>query len=82
MSFKATKQAILAGWQPVTTLEGADYGRAAKAMLHMLRTQKVGNRPGRSEPRAVKRRPKEHDLLTKPRKEAQKNLLEGKEWRG
>jgi hypothetical protein len=82
LSFKATKQAILAGWQPVTTLEGADYGRAAKAMLHMLRTQKVGNRPGRSEPRAVKRRPKEHDLLTKPRKEAQKNLLEGKEWRG
>jgi hypothetical protein len=31
-------------------------------------------RPGRVEPRAVKRRPKEYDRLTKPRKELQKAL--------
>jgi len=31
-------------------------------------------RPGRVEPRAVKRRPKEYDRLTKPRKELQKVL--------
>ena len=32
--------------------------------------QRVGNRPGRSEPRAVKRRPKAYPLLTVPRHEA------------
>ena len=35
----------------------------------------VGNRPGRVEPRAVKRRPKPHDLLTKPRDQARAELL-------
>ena len=38
----------------------------------------VGNRPGRVEPRAIKRRPKEHALLTKPRAEARAELLEAK----
>ena len=78
ISFKATKQAILAGWQPATMLQGADYVRVAKAMLKLLRKEKVGHRPGRVEPRAVKARPKPHKLLTKPRKEAQAELLHGK----
>ncbi len=38
----------------------------------------VGNRPGRVEPRAVKRRPKEHALLTKPHEEARAELLKEK----
>ncbi len=36
------------------------------------------NRHGRIEPRAIKRKPKEHALLTKPRDEARAGLLEGK----
>ena len=36
--------------------------------------QRVGNRPGRSEPRAVKRRPKAYPLLTVPRHEARQNV--------
>jgi putative transposase len=82
LSFKATKQAILAGWQEATKLEGEDYVRVATGMLHALRKQKVGNRPGRCEPRAVKRRPKAYDLLNKTRKEAKANLLAGKSWKG
>ena len=35
----------------------------------------VGNRPGRVEPRAIKRRPKPHDLLTKPRDQARAELI-------
>ena len=35
----------------------------------------VGNRPGRVEPRAIKRRRKEHALLTKPRAQARAELL-------
>ena len=34
-----------------------------------------GDRPGRIEPRAVKRRPKPHALLTKPRAEAKAELI-------
>ena len=78
VSFKATKQAILGGWQTATKLQGADYVRVAKIMLKILRKQKVGNRPGRCEPRAVKLRPKPHKLLTEPRKEARVKLLQGK----
>jgi hypothetical protein len=78
ISFKATKQAILAGWQQATQLHGADYVRVEKAMLKLLRKQKVGNRPGRCEPRAVKRRPKPHKLLTEPREQARAKLLKEK----
>jgi hypothetical protein len=75
ISFKATKQAILAGWQQATRLQGADYLRVKQAMLKLLRKQRVGNRPGRCEPRAVKRRPKPHKLLTEPRGQARAKLL-------
>ena len=78
ISFKAVKQAVLAGWQQMTFLEGMEYVRVAKAMLVMLRKEKVGHRPGRCEPRAVKRRAKPHRLLTQPRKEARAELLRGK----
>lgn len=78
ISFKATKQAILGGWQQATKLQGADYVRVARVMLKMLRKQKVGNRPGRCEPRAVKVRPKPQKLLTEPRKAARAKLLQGK----
>ena len=73
--FTATKQAILAGWQQATRLEGADYVRVQKLMLKMLRKQKVGHRPGRCEPRAVKKRPKPHKLLTEARPTARAKLL-------
>jgi len=47
--------------------------------LYMLiAQQRVGKRPGRIEPRAVKRRPKAHPLLTVPRPEAQENIR--KKW--
>jgi putative transposase len=78
ISFTATKQAILAGWQQATRLQGVDYVRVQKVMLKMLRQQKVGHRPGRCEPRAVKRRPKPHKLLTEPRLAARAKLLKAK----
>ena len=78
ISFKATKQAILAGWQQASRLQGADYVRVERAMLKILRKQKVGHRPGRCEPRAVKSRPKPHKRLTEPRKEARAKLMQGK----
>ena len=46
-------------------------------MLAAIGSHRVGQRPDRVEPRAVKRRPKPHRLLTIPRKEAQRQLLAG-----
>ncbi len=44
--------------------------------LENLTGHTIGDRPGRAEPRAVKRRPKPHALLTKPRAQARAELLE------
>jgi hypothetical protein len=38
-------------------------------MLHAIALDLVPHRPGRSEPRAVKRRPKNHHRLTRPRRQ-------------
>jgi hypothetical protein len=46
-------------------------------MLAAIGCHRVGNRPDRVEPRAIKRRPKAHKLLTIPREEARKQLLLG-----
>jgi hypothetical protein len=48
-----------------------------RIMLEAIGSHRVGQRPNRVEPRAIKRRPKPHKLLTIPRKEAQKQLLLG-----
>ena len=44
-----------------------------------LRLRRVPDRPGRSEPRAVKRRPKEYDRLNRPRDVLRKELLRKKD---
>lgn len=44
------------------------------AMLHAIASHRVGDRPNRIEPRAVKRRPKPHALLTEPRLKARTRL--------
>jgi Transposase DDE domain len=44
-------------------------------VLKSVSADEVGNRPDRVEPRAVKRRPKPHDLLMVPRRQAKAALL-------
>ena len=75
LSFTAAMQSIAAGWL-VMVLSDDDVALAliATAMANCAR-HLVGRRPGRVEPRAIKRRPKPHDLLTKPRAEARAELL-------
>ena len=53
---------------------GDDGGRSVRALLLAVATHRVGNRPGRVEPRAVKRRQKVK-LLTKPRAQRRAELL-------
>lgn len=44
-------------------------------LLEWIARDKLPQRPGRIEPRAVKRRPKEYDLLNKPRQQLRRALL-------
>jgi hypothetical protein len=50
-------------------------GPLVEVMLRAIATHEVGHRPGRVEPRAIKRRPKPHDLLKEPRDQARKRLM-------
>jgi len=45
------------------------------SMFALVAKRSVGNRPGRMEPRAVKRRPKPYKLLMIPRAEAKQEIM-------
>ena len=78
LSFAAALQTIAASWLVLALSNAPSAGRLIEAALANLPGHLVGHRPGRLEPRAVKRRPKPHNLLTKPRAEARVALLEAK----
>ena len=63
LSFKHTLQ-LWSAWQALD--QRLDESRTA-AMLKLVAGRRVGNRPGRSEPRVTKRRPKPHRLMLRPR---------------
>jgi len=75
ISFTATKQAVLEAWGQLTLGSRGQRLALGRALLTALGREEVGDRPGRCEPRAVKRRPKPHPLLMKPRHEARAELL-------
>ncbi len=71
LSFKHTLQLWLAWSQ-----QGAyiDHETNQELLFVLISQQKIGNRPGRTEPRAIKRRPKPFSLLMKPREEARAEI--------
>lgn len=71
LSFKHTQQLWLA-WSGAS--RASDDNESPTGLLALVAEQTVGNRPGRIEPRATKRRPKPYPLLTKPRNEAREQL--------
>jgi hypothetical protein len=74
LSFMSAKKTIQS-FSPIISVSSPLQARAlVEAMLHYISRHRVGKRPGRSEPRAVKRRAQKHKLLTKPRHEARKAL--------
>ena len=66
ISFKHTLQIWLARHSQHAAYDAHD----TDTLLMLIAQQRVGNRPGRIEPRNLKRRPKAFPLLMKPRKEA------------
>jgi putative transposase len=76
VSFTGTKDAVAAAWGQLTlATTAAERQRQGKALLQILGTKPVGNRPDRYEPRQVKRRPKQYKHLRRPRAEARAKLL-------
>ena len=75
ISFTATKQAVEAAWSALSTATAGQQLELGQHLLQELAKQRVGERPNRCEPRAVKRRPKPQALLTKPRAEARAELV-------
>lgn len=67
LSFKHCLQIWRAYSRQACGIDQEMYGE----LMKLIGQRRVGNRPGRIEPRAVKRRPKPHPLLTKPRWVAQ-----------
>ncbi len=76
LSFKGAMQTVRA-FADAGQLSGSSRrGELEAEMLRAIASHRVGDRPGRVEPRAKKRRPKPHRLLTVPRLEARKLLLQ------
>jgi hypothetical protein len=81
ISFKASQQALLGSWDSLSLqADEKEARRIGLGLLQALAKEKVGDRPGRCEPRAIKRRPKAHKLLKEARGAAKARLL--KSWRG
>ena len=72
LSFKAALQTLLA--QGALLWLGELSGSVIDALLVRLASERVGDRPGRCEPRAIKRRPKPRALLNQPRSVARRRL--------
>jgi putative transposase len=77
LSFTAAMQKIAACWMALQLLDADTTDTIVDTHLAGLLAHRVGHRPERIEPRAVKRRPKPHKLLTKPRAQARARLLLG-----
>lgn len=69
LSFKHTVQLWLAWSQSTQTTDAQ-----VDALFVLIAQKIVGNRPGRVEPRAVKRRPKAYPLLMEKREKARKKI--------
>ena len=77
LSFTAALQKIAASWATLAVCDAAQLVSFVAVVLRHLAAHRVGHRPDRIEPRAIKRRPKPHKLLTKPRVEARAALRAG-----
>jgi hypothetical protein len=67
ISFKGANQAVTAFAPKIEAARPEDRGRLIDALLKTVAYHRVGNRPGRWEPRARKRRPERAARLMQPR---------------
>ena len=75
ISFAGGLQTVAGALSHATSASGSHFHDLAEQKLESMARRKVGQRPNRVEPRAVKRRPKTQKLLMKPREQARADLL-------
>jgi hypothetical protein len=75
VSFTGAWQTMKAFHDSLKGASPAERGPLVAAMLKAIAGHRVGDRPGRVEPRATKRRPKKLRYLNEPRREARKRLM-------
>ena len=75
LSFKAALQLLNAFEMSLRHHPGGDLLGPRAPLLNAITRRRLLHRPGRVEPRAVKRRAKPHDLLTRPRHVVRRRLL-------
>ena len=75
LSFAGALSAVVAAWDHATVADPSRLSALACVEHRLITHWRVGHRPNRVEPRAIKRRPKAHKLLNKPRAEARAELL-------
>jgi hypothetical protein len=76
LSFNGARQTIRA-FEETHLYEPKQIAADIPLLLNLISQKRVGDRPDRNEPRAVKRRPKPYHLLTIPRREAKKRIERG-----
>jgi|ERR1700723_1712840 len=74
ISFTAAMQKIAASWTTILVCVAEIARTLIEVHLQDIAKHLIGDRPNRVEPRAVKRRPKPHPLLTMPRAQAKTAL--------
>jgi hypothetical protein len=74
ISFTAAKQALCAGLKQRVLSSPGEQRRVGAALLERLGQERVGERPGRVEPRVVKRGHKTYPRLRQPRAQARARL--------
>jgi hypothetical protein len=76
ISFTGTCQYVLASWMLMSCglIDGERLGAYCVTMLQQIAACEVANRPGRLEPRVVKKRPKPYKPMQKPRRVLKKEL--------
>lgn len=75
--FKGALQTFDSFQERLPQASAPDWPQLYEELLRAIGTHHVADRPDRYEPRAIKRRPKPHKLLTQPRHSAKKHLLRG-----
>jgi hypothetical protein len=76
LSFKGAQQTIRS-FEEVHLYDPRRIKADLPRLLYLIGRKRVGKRPDRSEPRAIKRRPKPHRLLQVPRAQARRLMARG-----
>jgi hypothetical protein len=76
LSFNGARQTVRA-FEETHLYEPTAIATDFPLLLELISQKRVGDRPDRCEPRAIKRRPKPYHLLTIPRAEAKRRIEQG-----